>query len=126
VEQAALTGLGGTAYLDKQDGARRKVQPEGAVRLTGITDRVYLETTATCAVEDAEAGRRIVVEKSGSHSTVVWNPWAEATAKMADMEPDGWRRMLCVESANVEESSVSLKPGGTHTMRTEIWVEALS
>jgi glucose-6-phosphate 1-epimerase len=126
VERAELTGLGGSAYLDKRDGAKRKVQPEGAVRLTGITDRVYLETTATCAAEDAGAGRRIVVEKSGSRETVVWNPWAEATAKMGDMEPDGWRKMLCVESANVEESAVRLKPGGTHTMRVEISVEATS
>jgi glucose-6-phosphate 1-epimerase len=126
IEQVTLTGLGGTAYLDKQDGARRKVQPEGAMRLTEETDRVYLETTATCVVEDVPAARRIVVEKSGSHSTVVWNPWAEGTAKMADMEPDGWRKMLCVESANVGESAVSLKPGGTHTMRVGISVEALS
>jgi glucose-6-phosphate 1-epimerase len=126
VERVALMGLGGTAYLDKRDGAKRKVQADGAMHLTGITDRVYLETTATCVVEDVPAARRIVVEKSGSHATVVWNPWAEATVKMADMEPDGWKRMLCVESANVEESAVSLKPGGTHTMRVEISVEALS
>jgi glucose-6-phosphate 1-epimerase len=126
VEQADLMGLGGTAYLDKQDGARRKVQPEGAVRLTGITDRVYLDTVATCVVEDAGARRRIVVEKNGSRETVVWNPWAEDAAKMADMEPDGWKRMLCAETANVEEGAVTLRPGETHTMRAEIWVEALS
>jgi glucose-6-phosphate 1-epimerase len=126
VERVELMGLGGTAYLDKRDEAKRKVQPDGAVRLTEITDRVYLETTATCVVEDAGAGRRIVVEKAGSHATVVWNPWAEATAKMGDMEPDGWRGMLCVESANVEEGAVSLKPGETHTMRVEIWVEAMA
>jgi len=126
VERVDLMGLGGTAYLDKQDGARRKMQAEGAVRLTEETDRVYVETTATCVVEDAGAGRRIVVEKSGSRATVVWNPWAEATAQMADMEPDGWRGMLCVESANVGESAVTLRPGETHTMRAEIWVEAIS
>jgi glucose-6-phosphate 1-epimerase len=67
-----------------------------------------------------------VVEKSGSRATVVWNPWAVATAKMADMEPDGWKKMLCVETANVGESAVTLKPGETHTMRVEIRVEALS
>jgi len=124
-ERVALMGLGSGAYLDKRDGAKRKVQAEGAVRLTEITDRVYLETTATCGVEDVPAARRIVVEKSGSRATVVWNPWAEAAAQMADMEPDGWRRMLCVESANVEEGAVTLRPGETHTMRVEISVEAM-
>jgi glucose-6-phosphate 1-epimerase len=126
VERVDLMGLGGTAYLDKQDEAKRKVQPEGAVRLTEETDRVYLNTTATCVVEDAGAGRRIVVEKAGSRATVVWNPWLEATAKMGDMEPDGWKRMLCVETANVGESAVTLRPGETHTMRVEISVEAIS
>ena len=126
VEQARLTGLGGTAYLDKRDEARRKVQAEGAMVLTGITDRVYLDTEATCTIEDLVAKRRVVVEKSGSHATVVWNPWAEATAKMADMEPEAWRGMLCVESANVENSAVTLQPGKTHTMRVEISVEAMA
>jgi glucose-6-phosphate 1-epimerase len=126
VARVDLMGLGGAAYLDKQDGAKRKVQAEGAVRLTEIMDRVYVETTATCVVEDVPAARRIVVEKSGSRATVVWNPWAEAAAKMGDMEPDGWKRMLCVETANVEECAVKLPPGETHTMRAEIRVEAIS
>lgn len=126
VERATLTGLGGTEYLDKRDGGRRKVQAGGAMSLTEITDRVYLDTVATCVIEDAEARRRIVVEKSGSHETVVWNPWANLAAKMADMEPEGWRRMLCVETANVGDGAVTLAPGETHTMRAEIWAEAIS
>jgi glucose-6-phosphate 1-epimerase len=126
VEQATLTGLGGAAYLDKRDEARRKVQPEGAIVLTQATDRVYLDTTAKCAIDDVAGSRRIVVEKSGSHATVVWNPWVELTAAMPDMEPDGWREMLCVETANVGESAISLKPGETHTMRVEISVEAIA
>jgi glucose-6-phosphate 1-epimerase len=55
----------------------------------------------------------------------VWNPWAELAATMADMEPEGWRTMTCVETANVGESAVTLAPGETHTMRAVISVQAL-
>jgi glucose-6-phosphate 1-epimerase len=124
-EQVEIDGLGETSYLDKVDGMQQKVQRAGAVRLSERTDRVYLDTTATCVLRDEAGGRKIVVEKSGSHSTVVWNPWAELTATMADMEPEGWRGMTCIETANVGESAVTLAPGATHTMRATISVEAL-
>jgi D-hexose-6-phosphate mutarotase len=41
------------------------------------------------------------------------------------MEPDGWRTMLCVETANVGDSALTLAPGQTHTMRAVISVEAV-
>jgi glucose-6-phosphate 1-epimerase len=124
-EKVWIDGLGGTAYLDKVDGMKQKVQPKGAFKLTGRTDRGYLETPATCVLRDEAAERRIVVEKAGSSSTVVWNPWSDLTATMADMEPEGWRRMLCVETANVGASAVTLAPGAAHTMRAIVRVEGL-
>jgi glucose-6-phosphate 1-epimerase len=33
--------------------------------------------------------------------TVVWTPGAANAAQMADMEPEGHQRMLCVEAAQV-------------------------
>jgi glucose-6-phosphate 1-epimerase len=126
VEKATLTGLAGAAYLDKRDQMQRKLQPNGPMLLTGTTDRVYLDTTTTCTIADPTANRTIIVEKSGSRSTVVWNPWADLAATMPDMEPGGWRTMLCVETANVGESAITLQPGETHTMRAEISVEAIA
>jgi D-hexose-6-phosphate mutarotase len=41
------------------------------------------------------------------------------------MEPDGWRTMLCVETANVGDSSITLATGESHTMRAVISVEAI-
>ena len=123
VRATTVTGLAGAEYLDKRDQMRRKLQPEGAMSLTGTTDRVYLDTAATCVIDDALGKRRIVVEKTGSHSTVVWNPWAEVAATLPDMEAEAWPGMLCVETANVGDSAVTLKPGETHTMRAAISVE---
>jgi len=121
----SIDGLGDATYIDKLDGFHRKVQPQGALRFTGRTDRPYLNTTATCVLHDVAGARRIVVAKSGSHSTVIWNPWKELTASMADMEPDAWLHMTAIETANVAENAVTLAPGATHTMRANISVEPL-
>ena len=92
---------------------------------TGTTARVYLDTTATCVIDDAAGGRRIVVDKAGSQTTVVWNPWAEVAATLPDMDPEGWRGMLCVETANVGESAVTLGQGESHSMQATILVEGV-
>jgi glucose-6-phosphate 1-epimerase len=120
-----IEGLGGTAYLDKVDGMKRKVQAAGLLQFEGRTDRTYLGTEAACVLQDVTGGRRILVEKSASRTTVVWNPWEELTAKMADMQPGAWLHMTCIETANVGEDAVTLGPGETHTMRAVISVEKI-
>ena len=61
-------------------------------------------------------GRRLSTEKTNSTSTVVWNPWQEGAAAMADMDPEDWRGMLCVEASNVLGCAVTLGPGEEHTL----------
>jgi len=124
--KVAIDGLGGTTYLDKVDDFKRKLQPPGPLKFQGRTDRPYLNTAATCVLHDPAGARRIVIEKSGSNSTVVWNPWQEFTAKMVDMEPDAWLHMTAIETANVGENAVTLKPGESHTMRAHISIEKIA
>jgi glucose-6-phosphate 1-epimerase len=64
-----------------------------------------------------------VVEKNGAASTVVWNPWAEKGAGMADLGDPAWRGMVCVEAGNVADNEVRLAAGGEHEMSTAISVE---
>ena len=122
----SIDGLGGAEYIDKVDGFKRKRQAPGPVTFQGRTDRPYLNTRATCVLHDPAGGRKITVAKSGSNSTVVWNPWKEFTATMADMEPDAWLHMTAIETANVGENAVTLKAGETHTMRAEISIEKMA
>jgi glucose-6-phosphate 1-epimerase len=77
-------------------------------------------------LHDPAGGRRIVVAKSGSRTTVVWNPWAELTATMPDMQPDAWLHMTAIETANVGEDAVTLQPGETHTMRAHVSIEKIA
>jgi len=123
VRETTITGLEGTLYIDKADGFRRKTLGSEAIRLDRETDQMHLHTSATCTLHDPVWNRRIVVEKRGSASTVVWNPWIEKTLGMSDMAPDSWTKMVCVETANVGENSIQLAPGATHSMSATIRVE---
>src|ERR1700730_10047633 len=123
IAQVAVSGLEGTTYIDKTDGLKRKQTGNEAIRLTKETDQVHLNTTATCVVEDALWQRRIVIEKAGSESTVVWNPWAEKTKGLKDMAPEEWREMICVEAANAVDNAVMVASGREHLMRVDIRVE---
>jgi D-hexose-6-phosphate mutarotase len=116
IDAAQVTGLTGCTYIDKVDGFQRKTEPD-KVKVESEVDRVYLNTRNDCVIEDRKLRRNIVVSKSGSDSTVVWNPWAEKSAQMADVGEGNYRGMLCVESANAAENAVSVAPGHSHKMQ---------
>jgi glucose-6-phosphate 1-epimerase len=120
IHDIAVHGLEGTVYIDKTDGMARKTRPNEPIRFAKETDQVHVNTEATCAIEDPGWGRRITIEKTGSLSTVVWNPWIAKTATMADMAPDEWPGMVCIETANAAENAVHLGPGESHTMTVRI------
>jgi len=101
---------------------RRTRQGGEPLRLTGETDRVYPATRAACVVDDTAGGRRLVVDKAGSGTTVVWNPWAAKARAMADLGDEEWLRMLCIETANAADDRVRLAPGARHEMRATIRV----
>ena len=44
---------------------------------------------------------------------------------MGDFGSEGWRSMVCVESANALENAVTVKAHGSHTLAVEYGVEAM-
>lgn len=124
VAQMTLLGLEGCDYLDKVGEPARRTQKNGIV-IESEVDRVYVDTTADCIIEDRGLKRAIRIAKQGSRSTVVWNPWTEKADKMGDFGQDGHRGMLCVESANAFENVVNVAPGETHKLVVVYSVEAL-
>ncbi len=118
-----VTGLEGSDYWDKVGGSMLRKQ-SGPITFSGETDRVYVNTASECVIVDDKLRRYIHITKSGSRSTVVWTPWTEKAGKMGDMgQPDGWREMLCVESANAMENLVKVAAGSRHTMIVEYQAE---
>lgn len=124
VRQVSVAGLEGATYVDKVDGAKRKTQADALVTVAGETDRLYLDTGADVTLEDPGLGRRIRVEKTGSRSSVVWNPWVAKSKAMPDFGDDEWPGMICLETANAADNAVTVPPHASHTMTSTITVEA--
>ena len=107
-----ITGLQNASYLDNAAGGNgeRKVQTEAVLRIPRETNSLYLGTTNPVEIRDEFLKRIIHVEKSGSHSTVVWNPWT--TQKLPDdFDPAEHKHMVCVEAGNVKSDKIHLAPG---------------
>jgi glucose-6-phosphate 1-epimerase len=124
VRHVTIAGLEETEYLDKVAGMARARQGGEPMDFTGETDRIFLNTQAACTIHDPGLRRRIVVAKSGSNTTVVWNPWIAKARAMPDFADDEWPGMVCVETCNVNPHAVSLPPQGQHLMSATIRADA--
>ena len=124
IERTSIEGLDGRPYIDQLAPGTRPVQA-GPIRIESEVDRIYQASPDTVTVIDRANARRITVAKSGSLSTVVWNPWIEKSARLGDMGDDGYRRMLCIETANAGGDVVTLAPGARHRLVTQIAVKTI-
>lgn len=124
VEKARVAGLDGVAFLDNTDANREKTQ-RGDVVMTKATDNAYLNTESALTLADAVLGRRVVIHKEYSRTTVVWNPWESGAKALADLGDAGWREFACVEASNILSGAVKLAPGERHGMVARIRVLGL-
>lgn len=121
ISQVRIVNLDGCAYQDTVGGPEMRKQ-KGDVTFDREVDRIYESSSSTLIVDDL-SGRTILIEKSGSPSTVVWNPWAEKAAAMGDMPDDGYRKFCCIEAAIANDRAVVVMPGSSHVLSTRISVE---
>lgn len=121
--QVSVSGLEDTEFLDKTDNFARKRQTDPVLRFDGEVDRPYLNTEAPLKLHDGVLGRDLILTKSGSKTTVTWNPGPKLAAKLPDLKPDGWRRFVCLETANAAENAVTLQPHQAHTMEMRLIVD---
>lgn len=109
IEQVEVAGLAGVTYSDKTREGHQGVQ-DGVLVIDREVDNIYYNVTEPVIVR--EPARVTEVRQTGFTDVVVWNPWMSA-AQLADMEPEGYREMLCVEAAIIGKP-VQLEPN-------EVW-----
>lgn len=117
IAQVSIHGLKGVTYLDKVESYAAKTETNEAITISAEVDRVYLDTASTVEIHDRALRRKIRVEKSGSNSTVLWNPWIAKAEQMPDFGNDEYQQMVCVESGNVGRNKILLPPGRSSMLR---------
>lgn len=109
IHKTQTSGLAGNRYLDKSAAGKGATQSQsGDVVIDAEVDRVYLDVPEKLDIQDQQRNRRINIRSAGNQTAVVWNPWAEIAASMADLRDDDYQRFICVETANAADNVIEL------------------
>ena len=120
VRTVSILGVEGAEYIDKTADGARKQLPATPLKFTARTDSVFPNHTAPCVLQ-IPGKPTLTNTKTNSATTVIWNP--SATITFADLEPGGWERFCCIETANTGTDAITLAPGAAHTMEAHISLE---
>jgi glucose-6-phosphate 1-epimerase len=90
IEQVAITG----------------VQP-GVLQVADKLDQIFMGVHG--AINLAAGSATLALSQQGFTDAVVWNPGAEDTRALTDMEDEEYRRFVCIEPALIEP--LRLRPG---------------
>lgn len=118
IAQVTLSGLENSTYFDAI--TKDTKTQNGQLTIGSAVDSIYHPTDAAITIHDHALDREIVVEKAGSQSTVIWNPWAEGAASMGDLADEEYQQFVCVETANTQFDMIELAPQQSHTLATTI------
>lgn len=117
IEKVSVSGMDGTPFTNSLN--QTECVQCGDITFTEETDRIY-HTGKASRIIDPGFGRSILIEKTGSESTVVWNPWIEKSKRMSDFGDEEYHGMLCVETANAQKGTLLLKAGASHCLTAKI------
>lgn len=120
ISHTTIHGLSGCKYIDKLDDMQVKTLSDKFV-VDREVDRIFIDTDDEVTVEQS-ACPAIRITKTGSASTVVWNPWIKKAKAMEDFPDDGYNRMLCVETTNAAGDARTIDPGQSHSITQSISV----
>lgn len=118
IGQVRVVNLEECDYLDMVGEPQIRIQ-KGDVVFDGEVDRIYDSSSSALLVDDP-ANRKVLIEKSGSPSTVVWNPWVAKAAALADLPDKDYRKFCCIEATIANDSAVTLMTGCSHLLMTRI------
>lgn len=111
IAHTRVDGLDGCASWDSLVDVHSHQQ--GAIHFSGEYDRVFAAAATPLRLTDGH--KMVQVAQSASlGDTVVWNPGAAKCATLADMPPDGFVQMLCIEAAQID-TPVTLAAGARWT-----------
>ncbi|WP_019529510.1 D-hexose-6-phosphate mutarotase [Dasania marina] len=115
ISDCEVTGLEQQRYVDINNPEAHSTQ-EGAVRVNTEVNRLYQHSRLQqkelppIYLLDKRQKQQTLITSSGSHSTVLWNPWMNKAKQLNHFAADDYRRMLCIETANAGEDIVTLAP----------------
>jgi len=116
ISSVSIKGLENTIYYDSLDNQLGK--QHGVLSVEKEVDRIYFDNSSNIILQDKI--QLIEMKQEGSKSLVVWNPWKEKSKQIIDMQNDGYKTMVCIETANTLKDFVLLSPNEIHVLKLRI------
>ncbi|QKJ87334.1 D-hexose-6-phosphate mutarotase [Paramixta manurensis] len=108
IDGVEISGLG-QPFIDKVDNGVEGNLSDGKQTYPGRVDRIHTQPEDCSVINDKAGSRFIEVYHHHQSDVVTWNPGAELSCSMGDMPNDGYKTMVCVETARI---SAPLKSAG--------------
>lgn len=121
INKTLIHGADSTTYIDALDHWKQK-QQQGSINFCMETDRIYMLRDNT-ALTTTTPQHTLLLSQFNSRSTVIWNPWIEKSKRISQFSPADFNSMFCIETANVLEDAVTLKPNETHQIGMQLSIE---
>ena len=100
VRDTTLVGLRGAKHRESGAPGTLVRETKDALRFDDEVDRVYVDVPRTLTLWEPE--RSLEIGFDTFPDAVIWNPGGTKAAALADLDPGGERRMVCVEAAAVQ------------------------
>lgn len=98
INDVTLTGLG-PIYKDALQDGKQCFEAKTVLHVNHAVDRIYTQPEARTILCEKEG--RVCISHENQSDVVVWNPWSEGSAKLADMKEGDYTKMLCIETARI-------------------------
>jgi glucose-6-phosphate 1-epimerase len=101
ITQSSITGLG-DSYIDSLQENTVISTTLSTLSIDNEVDRIYTHANRENILTTPEKTIHLLHE--GYSDVVVWNPWIERSAEIADMDSEDYRQMVCIETARITKS----------------------
>lgn len=95
-----VSGLGNT-FIDKVNNGQPGTSDNGRQTYPDRVDRIHTQPDDCSVIVDKQGQRTLEVHHHYQTDVVTWNPGPELSCSMSDMANEGYKTMVCVETAQV-------------------------
>ncbi|EOS93409.1 D-hexose-6-phosphate mutarotase [Erwinia tracheiphila] len=100
ISQVEVSGLGNT-FTDKVNNGIVSQSGDGKQTYPDRVDRIYTQPEDCTLIRDSSTSRTIEIYHHHHSDVVTWNPGPELSCAMSDMANEGYKTMVCVETAHI-------------------------
>ena len=101
-----VSGLG-NSFIDKVNNGTEGRSESGKQTYPDRTDRIHTQPEDCSVITDGAGKRALEVHHHYQSDVVTWNPGPALSCSMGDMANEGYKTMVCVETAHISTPMIS-------------------